>query len=377
MRILAGFPEPISPAEWQVWNHLAENHQLTLCLPGRARPPLASMAAGLKVKTMPAVKQYYGVKYDLALTWEVNQAMKNGGLDAVYLRQSRGLGLMMPGLLKKFQLSLLLEVPLLLEEKAALKRRKIRMKERIYFQNLDFLYYRADRLLLTNRVLKTELNKLYGAEPDKMVELAVLPHLADPSVSSSSPRRDLSGEHRCLGVWAYPEDKGGLEVIVRALAGLKNPHIQLLVLGEKLQSEELPALAASLDLEEQVLLAEGKAKPRNFFAECELMLISGREASARLHYNPGILSRVLHALSWGKPVLAPDFGGLEFLPQNRLGDLYPPGQSRALGEKIAAFLQEDPIPEHNGAAWLEDNFSPKILARRLEELFLSLKGGFK
>jgi len=369
MRIFAGLPEILSRENWAIWEKLGENHQVTLCLPKNQERRFAPGNNSLVIKYLPIIRNYYGIRFDLALTLELKKTGEKSGMDLVYLKQSRGLGLMIPSLVRKLKASLVWEVPVLLEETAFAARKKVSLKEKIYFHNLDFLYHRADLLLLPNEVLKRELVHQYGVEPKKIRDCPVLACREDYFEPSS--REDLSGENRCLGVWLEGEDRGGLEVIVRAFALLKNPLLNLMVLGERLNYDELTSLAASLGVQEQLFLAQGKAKPQNFFRECEIMLVSGREASARICYQQEILSRIYRFLSWGKPVLAPDFGGLEFIPENRLGDLYPIGGSRELAEKIAGLL-EKPVEPEMISLYAAGHFEPDKVAAKLEELFLGL-----
>jgi len=98
-------------------------------------------------------------------------------------------------------------------------------------------------------------------------------------------------------------DQKGFDILIRAIALLRNPDIHLVILGEGPLKDELLELSRSCGVEAQVSFAGYQKNPYAWFANADAFVLSSR--------YEGFPNVVLEALACGTPVIAtPAPGGI-------------------------------------------------------------------
>ena len=123
----------------------------------------------------------------------------------------------------------------------------------------------------------------------------------------------------------------GIDVVLKALSGLKDYEWTLDILGEGSQREELERLSNELGLNDRVKFHgdTNKEKVELFMAEASCLLFPS--------YQEGMGLVVLEALALGLPVIASD---LEALQELSSGELIPAGNVEKWSEAIENFIKD-------------------------------------
>ncbi len=177
-----------------------------------------------------------------------------------------------------------------------------------------------------------------GIAPEK---IEVVPNGLDPAVQPRrtgrrSARRTLNipKDARVVGIVANLRPVKGLEVFLRAAALVLRevPESYFLIVGEGTEKERLDALARRLGISQRVLFLGTRGDIPSLLATLDVGVLSSHWES--------FSNAILEYLGAGLPVVCTDVGGCrEVVFDGRNGFIVPPGDARAMGEKIVAILR--------------------------------------
>jgi glycosyltransferase involved in cell wall biosynthesis len=171
--------------------------------------------------------------------------------------------------------------------------------------------------------------------PDALDETRLL-----APIGRAAMRRQLGlGDERFVVLaLAQLMHRKGLDVLLRAVASLRDPRLCVLLAGDGPEAAALRALAAELQLGSAVQFL-GR---RNLLAACDLFVLPSRAE--------GLGVAALEALGAARPVIASKVGGLADLIQHERSGLHvPPDDPAALAAAIAR-LRDDPLLRERLAA---------------------------
>lgn len=202
----------------------------------------------------------------------------------------------------------------------------------------------SDAILANAEAERSQLIKLYGADPDR---IEIVPPGVDHAFFSPGDRR---GARHALGLGDEPvvlfvgrvQPLKGLDVAISALAELDRPDVTFVVVGgaSGLEGErhfaECRALVEKFGLERQVRFTEPQPHHMlsTFYRAADISLVPSRSESF------GLVA--LEAAACGTPVVAADVGGLRTLVQH--GETGLRVESRNPADYAAAMrkILEDP-----------------------------------
>jgi glycosyltransferase involved in cell wall biosynthesis len=161
----------------------------------------------------------------------------------------------------------------------------------------------------------------------------------------------------------------GHEILLDALALVRRrvPDVRLVLVGDGERRAALEARAAALGLRDCVDFAGAVPEVWPYLARAHVFALASRSEAF------GIAA--VEALAAGLPVVGPATGGLLDLVQPGVtGQLFPPGDHRALAEALIQLLSESTVRERMSEAAREaaDPFRRRATLERYFELFSEL-----
>ncbi len=164
----------------------------------------------------------------------------------------------------------------------------------------------------------------------------------------------------------------GVDVLLRAAAGLGDCHFELTIAGEGDKRQEYEALAVRLNLDKKIRFA-GKLSEADLvraYQKADLLIlpsINGNEAF-------GIV--LIEALACGVPVMASDLPGVRgVFNDGEEGWLIKPGDVSDLEKKLRLFMSDKSISERMAAkarSLAEAKYGEEIVAAKLKEIFKAI-----
>ncbi|MBM4386527.1 MAG: glycosyltransferase family 4 protein [Deltaproteobacteria bacterium] len=158
---------------------------------------------------------------------------------------------------------------------------------------------------------------------------------------------DFSGRPvKLLYMGRLSREKGVVNLIdVLGEVVKKKKEVHLTVVGEGDEKERLLERARELDLEDKVTLA-GSSFPRsaiyNFFRDNDIFVLPS--------LTEGFPQVILEALLFGMPIVSTDAGSVrDVLEDGRNSFVVKRGDSRAMAERILAFIENPPLAEKFGS----------------------------
>lgn len=179
-----------------------------------------------------------------------------------------------------------------------------------------------------------------------------------------------------LSVGRLARDKGqsvAIEAVARLVA--EGRDVEYRIVGVGPDRERLTQQIAQMGLEDRVRIIPGSDRTvvLKQFAEADLFVFPSISGQTILENTETQGVVVQEAQASGLVVVASRTGGIpECVDEERSAFLVKPGDPEALAHKIAYVLdQPEKWPEwqHNGRAWVEQNFSSEKMGTRLWELY--------
>ncbi len=157
----------------------------------------------------------------------------------------------------------------------------------------------------------------------------------DPEVRREVRERLGAGDRFVALIVAYIIPEKGVDVALRALAELP-AEVEVWAVGDGPELPALRALAHELGLDGRVrfLGSQRHVEPLMQAADCLVCPSVWGEAAGLVN---------LEASSCGLPVVASRVGGIhEFIEEGRTGFFFPPGDSRALADRLRRLFEDEP-----------------------------------
>jgi glycosyltransferase involved in cell wall biosynthesis len=191
-------------------------------------------------------------------------------------------------------------------------------------------------------------------------------------------RRELgiAGDELVVGMFASFKQQKNHPLFFRAAARVleRFPRTRLLLVGDELYAgmhgsdeykREVLDLVEALGLRDRCLFAGNQDAVHRFYAACDVTVMSS-------HFE-GTANAVLESLSCGVPVVATAVSDTAMiLPDGRAGYVVPPGDERAMSERIGALLGDAALKARMGQAardWILQEFSSERLAAKTADVY--------
>ena len=165
------------------------------------------------------------------------------------------------------------------------------------------LYPRFDAVVCQSRYMQKDMVENHGVPREKTVVINNPVDLERVSrgLPPRRPRREVNGPLRLVAAGRFTQEKG-YDLLIEALALLRDLEISLCILGDGPLVPEVKRRAAELGLADRVTLVGFQSNPFRYFAEADAFVLSSR--------YEGFPNVVLEALASGIGVIAtPAIGG--------------------------------------------------------------------
>lgn len=228
---------------------------------------------------------------------------------------------------------------------------------------LHVIWRQASAVVANSRGLR-ELARAF----DPRVEIPIIPNGVDGSRFDAGPRE--WGRAELLSVGRVVHQKG-LDLGMRALAGLKELDWRWRIAGDGPQMEALQALARELGIAERVAFPgwQDREALAKWYHSSTLFLFPSR--------HEGMPNAVLEAMASGLPVVASRIAGNEELVVEGLtGRLTDPDDAGALREALRPLLTDPALRESMGRAArrrVDQEYSWENTARQYSQLLENAK----
>jgi len=236
-------------------------------------------------------------------------------------------------------------------------------------------YRSASRVLTVSEGVRRSMLDYYDLPPEQVTTIYNFMDLdrIDRLAAEGTPRLDDDRFHIVCAGRLHPQK--GYRYLLEAIEelvhrrGLK--RLLLHLIGQGPQESELKKLTAESGLERHVVFEGFLQNPYTFYKACQLFCLPS--------LYEGMPNTLLEAMACRIPVLAADCpsGPREILRDDEHGLLVPPADSKALADAIwnATENYEDWQARVEPARqYIEDEFSPKVGIKRLQDLLLEVRG---
>lgn len=235
----------------------------------------------------------------------------------------------------------------------------------------------ADEVTAISTSTAVRLRDLTGREARIVPFAAPLDGAGAAEDPPPEPFSEGGKEIRILFVGRLVERKG-VEVAVRALAELRRHRpARLDVVGEGPRASRIRQVARETGVASHVRFRGrvGEAELRRLYAQCDVFVLPA--VMDRKGDTEGLGVVLLEALRFGRPVVASAVGGIpDIVVPGESGWLVPPGDSRALADRILA-LAADPEEARRmagrGKSWAARRFSWDRILDDLLECYASAR----
>lgn len=182
-------------------------------------------------------------------------------------------------------------------------------RSRLFKTLYRIFYSRLDRIVCQSHAMKEDVATTFSVPHRKMVVINNPVDVGQVRVLAQAPLAETTWRTypvRLVAVGRLGREKG-FDILLDALAVLKEPRIGLAILGEGTQGAELQAQAERLGLQKQVYFAGYQSNPYAWITRSDAFVLSSR--------HEGFPNVVIEALACNRPVVAtPAPGGtLEIL----------------------------------------------------------------
>jgi len=194
--------------------------------------------------------------------------------------------------------------------------------------------------------------------------LRVVPNAVDEHVFHPGRREQRDGTTRLLTAGLLDSDAKGVDLLLEALALLREPGLRLDVVGDGAKRVDYEALSRRLRLEQVVTFHGLKSKPQlaQLMREADLFVLASRYEN-----SPCVL---LEAMASGLPVAAARVGGVPEVVDDRAGVLVEPGEPARFAAGISAALARLDAFEREGIARrARERYGLQAVGRQLAEVY--------
>jgi glycosyltransferase involved in cell wall biosynthesis len=146
----------------------------------------------------------------------------------------------------------------------------------------------------------------------------------------------LNHTYRYIGFVGSLTHWQGVDDLIIAFSQItNNSKVILLVIGDGAEKGKLEALARNLNIEDQIVFTGITSYDLipNYISACDFMVAPKKELDSG--FSP---LKVYEYLACGKPVIASDVNGLQFIMEKKVGVTFKPGNVNKLKEAIINML---------------------------------------
>jgi glycosyltransferase involved in cell wall biosynthesis len=243
-----------------------------------------------------------------------------------------------------------------------------------------FLYRHADRILVNSPGFIQHIQQ-HGTSQIDLVPNGADPHMFDPLASGEQFRQEhgLVGKFVALYAGAHGMSND-LPILLEAASLLSDrPEIAVVLLGDGKEKPALQNLARQMDLHNVYFLPSiPKDKMSNALAAADAGIAILKPISLYATVYP---NKVFDYMAAGRPVVLAIAGVIQQAVEDAgAGICVPPGNPVALADAIRC-LAGDASTSHEmgkrGRQYVEAHFDRRIMAERLENIFLQLNSSRK
>jgi glycosyltransferase involved in cell wall biosynthesis len=237
----------------------------------------------------------------------------------------------------------------------------------------DVIARGTDVLVAVSEADRRRMIELEGIPPAKtLVVPNGIPPLAEPTGRDFRTELEIPADAPVLGTACRLTPQKAIDVLIRAVALLRehHPEVRVLVAGDGPQEGELRALASELGLDDAVVFVGrvAAAEMPDFLAALDVAVNSSDFEGSSLG--------VLEFMAAGKPIVATAVGGTpDLIRDGEHGLLVPARDPEAFAAAVASLLDDRERAASLGTRARErqrSEFDLDGMVRRLEELYRSL-----
>lgn len=235
---------------------------------------------------------------------------------------------------------------------------------------VQWSYRRADGIVALSNGVRQDLAERYALSPEKIITIYNPVEVSKIRMMSTRPGGDGDGGHKgdgrfhIMGVGRLVRQKG-FDLLLRAVAELRELPIRLTILGEGEEREKLRALAENLGVAQDVHLPGFAKNPYAWLKKADLFVLSSRWE--------GFGHVIVEAMACGVPVLATrcPSGPDEIICDGVNGRLCEPESVSDLSEKIKALVMDPDQRKRLAEAGFQSvsRFDAGRIVREYERLF--------
>ena len=234
-----------------------------------------------------------------------------------------------------------------------------------------WLYRRARAVVTTGESLRRQLLEGLDLDPARVVSVPTgidAERFVPADKAAAKAALGLDQEQKHLGIVATLRSWKGHLFLLDALARLKRPELQLLIVGEGPMSAPIEEKIAALGIGSRVTLTGQRSDPEHWMQAMDVFCLPS-------YANEGVPQAILQAMLCGLPIVTTPVGAIpEAVSDNETALLVPPRDAAALADAIGRLLDDNALATRLGAAArrvASADFSRGRMLDRMEAVFRS------
>ena len=232
-----------------------------------------------------------------------------------------------------------------------------------------WLYAKAARVVTTGERLRKQVIAETGIDPRRAVSIPTGIDLATFRPGDRRAARAGLGlplDTPIVGIVATLRSWKGHRYLMQALAAMRRPEVELVVVGDGPQRAALGELAASLAIASQVRFAGNQAEVAPWMRSFDVFCLPS-------YANEGVPQALMQAMACALPVITTAVGSIdEIVTDGDTGVVVPAQNDMRLRVELANLLDDAPRRAALGArarATAQARFSAELMVERMIEVF--------
>ena len=232
-----------------------------------------------------------------------------------------------------------------------------------------WLYAKAARVVTTGERLRKQVIGETGIDPRRAISIPTGIDLAAFRPGDRLAARaevGIAAAAPVVGIVATLRSWKGHRYLMQAIAAMRRPEVQLVVVGDGPQREALGKLAASLGIEAQVRFAGNQAEVAPWMRSFDVFCLPS-------YANEGVPQALMQAMACALPVVTTAVGSIdEIVAHGDTGIMVPAQNDMRLRVEIANLLDDAPRRAALGARARAEalaRFGEELMVERMVEVF--------
>ena len=232
-----------------------------------------------------------------------------------------------------------------------------------------WLYSKAARVVTTGERLRKQVIAETGIDPRRAISIPTGIDLARFHPGDRDAARVALGlppRAPIVGIVATLRSWKGHRYLMQALAAMRRPEVELVIVGDGPQREALGALAASLAIAKQVRFAGNQADVAPWMRSFDVFCLPS-------YANEGVPQALMQAMACALPVVTTAVGSIdEIVAHGDTGIIVPAQNDMRLRVELANLLDDAPRRAALGArahATAHERFGDALMVERMIEVF--------